>query len=366
MMQQKWKRHKRLILITVVLMLCYQIFRLLLDSDEYQTKELHDKSGNISRKLISGLHMLNTSVSQITYTQDDGDVKNYFDYPFLSSSEVCLMRDGEAVHTVIVVVSAIGDWRERKLTRNTWGSVKHVGRRRVETLYLVGRSNLTTDQVKLQKEIKRFGDIVQVDIMDSYRNLTLKTIMALKWVNENCSDAKFVLKTDHDAFISVSKLICSLTSLPNERQRFLYTGRIRNNTHPLRPRTKPVRPYLKTPESLYRKWTLTYNEYPGDDLPVYCAGEGYVLSNVAARRIVQQAAFIQLVHLEDVFVGICAKSCGIKASYTPNFSFIRDYYDPKLHAVGHPFNRDQLHRLWTTYQNVTAEIPCSLGDINTD
>ena len=41
---------------------------------------------------------------------------------------------------------------------------------------------------------------------DSYYNLTLKTVMGLKWVKDHCSQARFVMKTDDDIFVNLPKL----------------------------------------------------------------------------------------------------------------------------------------------------------------
>ena len=41
---------------------------------------------------------------------------------------------------------------------------------------------------------------------DSYHNLTLKTVMGLKWVKDHCSQARFVMKTDDDIFVNLPKL----------------------------------------------------------------------------------------------------------------------------------------------------------------
>ena len=38
---------------------------------------------------------------------------------------------------------------------------------------------------------------------DTYRNLTLKTVMGLKWSAIFCPQAKFVMKTDDDIFVNL-------------------------------------------------------------------------------------------------------------------------------------------------------------------
>ena len=45
---------------------------------------------------------------------------------------------------------------------------------------------------------------------DTYHNLTLKTIMGLKWMAIFCPQAEFVLKTDDDIYVNVDLLHRSL------------------------------------------------------------------------------------------------------------------------------------------------------------
>ena len=52
------------------------------------------------------------------------------------------------------------------------------------------------------------GDIIQENFLDSYNNLTLKSILMLKYVKNNCENkVKYVMKCDDDTFINVPNLI---------------------------------------------------------------------------------------------------------------------------------------------------------------
>ena len=46
----------------------------------------------------------------------------------------------------------------------------------------------------LQAESARHGDIVQERFIDSYYNLTIKSLMAIKWTTQNCDHFTFLLK----------------------------------------------------------------------------------------------------------------------------------------------------------------------------
>ena len=45
-----------------------------------------------------------------------------------------------------------------------------------------------------------------MSFQDSYHNLTLKTVMGLKWTSIFCPHAQFILKTDDDIYVNVPLL----------------------------------------------------------------------------------------------------------------------------------------------------------------
>lgn len=58
----------------------------------------------------------------------------------------------------------------------------------------------------LIQENEQFHDLIQGNFLDSYRNLTYKHVMGLKWVVYYCQNAKFIFKTDDDIFVDIFQL----------------------------------------------------------------------------------------------------------------------------------------------------------------
>ena len=54
--------------------------------------------------------------------------------------------------------------------------------------------------------------------IDTYNNLTLKTISTLEWSWTHCSRVKFVLKTDDDVYIHTPVLLDILDRVKNRSQ----------------------------------------------------------------------------------------------------------------------------------------------------
>lgn len=75
----------------------------------------------------------------------------------------------------------------------------------------------------MAREVADFGDIIEEDFLDTYHNLTLKSIAMLKWINLTCygsnnstrsSMPQYVLKTDDDVFINIDRLFSVISEKP--------------------------------------------------------------------------------------------------------------------------------------------------------
>ena len=56
-------------------------------------------------------------------------------------------------------------------------------------------------------EFERYEDLVQGNFIDSYKNLTLKAVLGLRWLSQYCSDAPFAIKTDDDTFLNIFEMV---------------------------------------------------------------------------------------------------------------------------------------------------------------
>lgn len=77
----------------------------------------------------------------------------------------------------------------------------------VLSFFLLSQQAEKEDKVlvlSLEDEHLLYGDIIRQEFLDTYNNLTLKTIMAFKWVIEFCPNARYIMKTDTDVFINTA------------------------------------------------------------------------------------------------------------------------------------------------------------------
>ena len=68
-------------------------------------------------------------------------------------------------------------------------------------------------QVSLESENDQYHDILQGSFKDTYRNMTYKHIMALKWVLYYCPGVHYVLKSDDDTFVNTPVLMRALAKV---------------------------------------------------------------------------------------------------------------------------------------------------------
>jgi len=121
---------------------------------------------------------------------------------------------------LIVIISARDHFMQRNLVRQTYGTIRNINNINILAIVFMLAMAPENDKVKaeaLESESNKFGDIIMGDFIDTYRNLTRKTIMAYEWVTSFCQDAHFVVKTDDDTVLNIFKLTEELNALsPDE------------------------------------------------------------------------------------------------------------------------------------------------------
>ena len=78
----------------------------------------------------------------------------------------------------------------------------------VRRIFLLGKSDLSVSdndkrEALLKEEAREWGDILQGDFQDSFRNLTLKEIMFLRWIPHFCPHTKFIFKVSSSYKLSL-------------------------------------------------------------------------------------------------------------------------------------------------------------------
>ena len=238
----------------------------------------------------------------------------------LNNEIVC--KGGLSIFLLIYVLSSRGNELTRQAIRQTWGSVEEYGGEHVRVVFLIGQNDDGFDPL-LQKESEQYGDVIQGNFLDTYRNLTYKSVMGLHWVTNYCNSTRFLLRTDDDVVVNIYKLVHFLKEIGSgsKSSNFLYCNVEGQGTGVL-----PIR-------NQYHKFYVNTTDYKYDLYPPYCHGLGSVFSVDVATKLLEASKRVPFFKFEDVFMGFCAKVAGIE----PQNSFFGFYMDIDEEPQSKPF-----------------------------
>ena len=136
---------------------------------------------------------------------------------------------------LVGVVTATGNLLKRLAIRESWAKNLNPSISRI--VFIVG---LTIDdekgQVIIKEESAIYDDVIQSSVVDTYDNLSQKSVALFKWVDANCPKVDFFLKCDDDVFVNVYNLNIVLKSVPINEKRIYgarHGGRIVDRPEPL-------------------------------------------------------------------------------------------------------------------------------------
>jgi hypothetical protein len=227
-----------------------------------------------------------------------------------SSQPVHPLGEASQKTLFIVINSRADNFERRQRLRKSWlnksnlvaelcRSAKSNGRqsapgagsiRRIEWLFALGRLNndapsndddddadLAIDS-RIHEESRRCGDLLVLNLHESYRNMTSKHLAIFDWLlkerNQSSSEHYYqnlLLKCDDDAHLDLSQIISiyEIEANPNNSNAnsdLLMCARFEEHSPVLRKFT-----HHKT-----TKWSVTRKEWPYDTFPSYCSGLAYL------------------------------------------------------------------------------------------
>ncbi|XP_032094412.1 lactosylceramide 1,3-N-acetyl-beta-D-glucosaminyltransferase [Thamnophis elegans] len=242
---------------------------------------------------------------------------------------------GQDVLLLILVKTPPENYHRRDAIRQTWGNedyVHHYLNATIKVLFVLGQSenfSLGSDvQMKLEREDKRYGDLIQQDFLDNFYNLTYKLLLQFSWANNFCPHAKFIMPADDDIFIHTPNLIAYLQNLAQIGAQDVWIGHVHHASPPIRNKKS--------------KYYVSYEMYPWHAYPDYTAGAGYVLSRDVAAKVYRASQTLNSsFYIDDVFMGFCANKVGIVPQNHPFFTgggkapYHPCIYDKMITSHGH-------------------------------
>lgn len=219
----------------------------------------------------------------------------------ISNVELC-SELGKNLQLLVAITSAPSHKDARMAIRQTWGHYSQ--RSDVNIAFLVGSTKDLHLAEELRDENKLYGDLIIAHFLDSYNNLTLKTVSLLEWVNNYCNQINFILKTDDDMFINIPKLLSFIQKHAKEKQTIF--GRLAK-------RWKPIR-------NKKSKYYVPSNQYQPATFPDFTTGPAYLMTGDMIHDLYTAALGKTYLKLEDVFItGIVAEDIKIKRTHVNEF-----------------------------------------------
>lgn len=255
----------------------------------------------------------------------------------INEVDVCRWEQNET-RLLIGVISSEGNFEQRRAIRATWGGTSR--RMGFKVIFLLGTTERREVRSKVSQENNLHKDIVQGNFIDTYGNLTYKTVMLIRWARDYCTGASFVLKIDDDMLLGVWDLATTLNQLQQVRRTmwgWLYH------------KYKPVR-------NKSNKWYVSEKTYAKDVYPDFLSGGSYLISGDSVTILAEGTEYEPFYPLEDVYLtGLVAEKVSINRKNMAGFFFEHMPYRrpcavPKL-VTSHNWSAVTLKNLW---RNVTS------------
>lgn len=252
-------------------------------------------------------------------------------------SEIC-PNMGKHLKLLIAITSAPSHESARLAVRETWGHFAI--RKDIVIAFMLGSTSNQTVNDRIEQEQVIYGDIIRGKFIDTYDNLTLKTISMLEWVDNYCPEVQFVLKTDDDMFINVSRLLAFMAKhSPEERAIF---GRLARKWKPIRNKKS--------------KYYISPQQYKPPVFPDFTTGPAYLFPGQIVKELYLASLNYTYFKLEDVFVtGIVANGLKIKRVHVPEFINKRIKFTPcniQKEISIHMVKGDEQYDLWKKLHDV--------------
>lgn len=229
---------------------------------------------------------------------------NVLDFRYLINHDIC---GHEEVYIIILVGSHPEHLVLRNVIRKTWGNPRIAGFP-IKLAFLFGKIDDPQQQRLLEEEDLNHTDILQGSFQDSYRNVTLRDLMGLRWAWRFCNQAKYIMRADDDISLDIYALIDTLESNFGDAPDFVGCFQMMVGT-----------PVFRT-----GRYAVSKAEHPSDIYDPYCQGWMYMLTPHMAYNLDLAALKVTPYWMNDAYLtGTLVKALGkvpqdLKVNYTIN------------------------------------------------
>ncbi|KIH47533.1 N-acetyllactosaminide 3-alpha-galactosyltransferase [Ancylostoma duodenale] len=178
--------------------------------------------------------------------------------------------DCRRVRFLVIVFTAPDDFESRDRWRRIYGGQRMRHKFGYCVIFPIGRLQDEHENSRLNEEINFFDDILQGDYVESYRNVTLKSLSALRFIAVAYPRVELIMKIDDDVAWNVPKVSNYISrALPRSISCYKY---------------------------------VSYDEYPHEKFPQHCSGIAYMLDREALLPMLNAVPKLDHFWIDDVFI----------------------------------------------------------------
>uniref|UniRef100_A0A0R3RTJ7 Hexosyltransferase n=1 Tax=Elaeophora elaphi TaxID=1147741 RepID=A0A0R3RTJ7_9BILA len=196
--------------------------------------------------------------------------------------------------------------RWRSIIRSTWaGSLKH------SLVFVLGVEKIGEVNEIVKLEAKKYDDLIVFDMIDSYNNMTLKSLNILNWIVQNCQAPRFFMQGDPD-IAAFPDEITSYTSKLDVSSIAVY-GKCWKGA--------------KAHREDSSKWALNSLVYASATYPTYLAGGAWLFSPTTAKRLLMALEKpFSYVHIDDMLIsGLFAELMDIRRVCLETIGYLHEF-----------------------------------------
>ncbi|KAJ7987345.1 hypothetical protein DPEC_G00325520 [Dallia pectoralis] len=198
---------------------------------------------------------------------------------------------------------------------------------------------LQEEDLALKQESLQYGDMVFLDVVDTYRNVPSKLLQFYKWVVSNAG-FDLLLKTDDDCYIDIDQLLMKIDHKDLKRHNFWW-GNFRQSWAVDR----------------IGKWQEL--EYASPAYPAFACGSGYVASRDLVQWLASNAEKLKAYQGEDVSMGIWMAAVGPQKYQDSRWLCEKECYQDMLSSP--QLSPKELRYLWDSKRACGDPCGCPWG-----
>ena len=215
----------------------------------------------------------------------------------MSNNRICKdLKEGGAI---LYIYTHPANVKARSIIRGTYASDKILKQLNMKRIFMLGKSvNGTSEYINknLLVEQRLYGDIVVGNFHDSYRNLSMKGLTALKFIAKSCQKVRWIIKCDDDVIADTPTIMKILRGEFSQAKRTLF-GSVYTNTGPIFCPTIP-------------KWCINKTKYGYIKIyPDYLLGIGFALTADMVPLLLNQSQKLPYFPIDDAYMtGLLAQN----------------------------------------------------------